>query len=107
VFCRRSAIAFDLTPRAASSRSDVEPGHYATAVRRVTGADVWDVDQSGQMALRASLGGLQDRVVVAQAEQLPFSSDLFDPAYNVDVIHHLQSRTRAICEAFRIPAPGE
>jgi SAM-dependent methyltransferase len=47
-----------------------------------------------------------ERIQVADAERLPFESNLFDLGYSFGVLHHSPNTARAIAELARVVAPG-
>jgi SAM-dependent methyltransferase len=55
---------------------------------------------------RLRLFGLASRLLVADAEQLPFPGDSFDLAYSWGVIHHSPDTLRAALEIRRVLRPG-
>jgi SAM-dependent methyltransferase len=55
---------------------------------------------------RAELEGLRANVSVADAEALPFQSNVFDMVYSYGVLHHTPDTVRAIEEAHRMLKPG-
>jgi ubiquinone/menaquinone biosynthesis C-methylase UbiE len=55
---------------------------------------------------RAALEGLPATVFVADAEALPFNSNVFDTVYSYGVLHHTPDTRRAVEEAHRVLRPG-
>lgn len=55
---------------------------------------------------RLELEGLQGKVVVADAESLPFEDGTFDRIYSWGVLHHTPDTGRAVQEAIRVAKPG-
>lgn len=55
---------------------------------------------------RAELEGLGAKVLVADAEALPFRSNVFDIVYSYGVLHHTPDTVRAIQEVHRTLKPG-
>ena len=55
---------------------------------------------------RAELEGLRAKVLVADAEALPFRSNMFDIVYSYGVLHHTPDTVRAIEEVHRTLKPG-
>ncbi len=88
-------------------------GNYIRAIAEETGAMCQGVDPSREM-LRIARGepGQPDdgrdgvAFVEAAAERLPLPDQLFDLAFSVDVIHHVQQREEAAREAFRMLKPS-
>lgn len=56
--------------------------------------------------LRCELAGYKADLQVADAENLPFSSDSFDVVYSYGVMHHSPDTTACIGEARRVLKPG-
>ena len=55
---------------------------------------------------RAELEGLRANVFVADAEALPFRSNVFDIVYSYGVLHHTPDTVRAVEEVHRTLKPG-
>ena len=55
---------------------------------------------------RAGLERLPANVFVADAEALPFISNVFDTVYSYGVLHHTPDTVRAVEEAHRVLKPG-
>jgi ubiquinone/menaquinone biosynthesis C-methylase UbiE len=55
---------------------------------------------------RLALENLSSDLRVADAESLPFASDVFDVVYSWGVLHHTPDTRRAIAEAVRVTRPG-
>jgi ubiquinone/menaquinone biosynthesis C-methylase UbiE len=74
------------------------------------GANATGVDLSPasieQARRRGELAGYQADLRVADAENLPFSSNLFDVVYSYGVLHHSPDTARCIHEAWRVLKPG-
>lgn len=75
------------------------------------GADAWAVDMSSQsVALTrrrlATYGFAPHRVIVGDAESLPFPSGSFDGVYSWGVLHHSPDTRRTIREVHRVLRPG-
>lgn len=47
-----------------------------------------------------------EKIIVADAEQLPFESDSFDLGYSFGVLHHSPNTEKAIAELVRVVRPG-
>src|SRR5262249_7385247 len=54
----------------------------------------------------AELEGLNADVFVADAEALPFRSEVFDVVYSYGVLHHTPDTVRALRELYRTLKPG-
>jgi len=75
------------------------------------GADARGIDMSSRsVALarkRLSLSGFNDgRVLLGDAENLPFPSNSFDLVYSWGVLHHTPDTAKAIAEVHRVMRPG-
>jgi SAM-dependent methyltransferase len=70
--------------------------HYG----RTQGVDLSDI------ALRRSRQRGHERVMFANATELPFASDSFDLVTALDVIEHLDDDVRGLCEIHRVLRPG-
>lgn len=75
------------------------------------GADAWAIDMSGRSAgltrQRLRTFGLRDdRVLIGDAENLPFPSDTFDLVYSWGVLHHSPDTPRTVREVHRVLRPG-
>lgn len=81
------------------------PGNYLKAVAAV-GCSCWGIDPSEEMLAAAT--GMPDSVslLLARAEDLPFSPAFFDLVFSVDVIHHLENRLVYLREAHRVLRRG-
>jgi ubiquinone/menaquinone biosynthesis C-methylase UbiE len=78
---------------------------WARAGARASGVDITE------RAVRWTEGrlrsvGLPADVRVADAEELPFRSDMFDIVWSWGVLHHTPQSTRALREAARVLRPG-
>lgn len=75
------------------------------------GANAWAVDMSSRSVGLArhhlrTYGFGDDRVLVADAEHLPFPPGAFDLAYSWGVLHHSPDTERTIGEVYRVLKPG-
>ena len=70
------------------------------------GADVWLLDNSHQMIKRAGRILPSDRLISGNAENLPFSDNVFDIITLVDVFHHICNQEETVSECFRVLIPG-
>lgn len=75
------------------------------------GADAWGLDMSsrsvGLAGKRLDLSGFDaGRVLVGDAENLPFPSGRFDLVYSWGVLHHTPDTTKAVMEVYRALRPG-
>ena len=77
---------------------------FARAGARVTGIDLTEraVDLARR---RLEQEGLPGRVVVGDAERLPFADDSFDVVYSWGVLHHTPNTEQAVGEALRVLKP--
>lgn len=50
--------------------------------------------------------GLHSNLQVADAENLPFSNDMFDAVYSWGVLHHSPNTKKAVLEVLRVLKPG-
>lgn len=78
---------------------------FARAGGVVTGVDL----SPGSLALarqRLALEGLTARLVVADAEALPFRDASFDYVYSWGVLHHARDTPRTVVESYRVLGPG-
>jgi ubiquinone/menaquinone biosynthesis C-methylase UbiE len=75
------------------------------------GAEAWAVDMSAQSAAltrkRLGIYGFRDdRVMISDAEQLPFPADSFDLVYSWGVLHHSPDTPQTVREVHRVLKPG-
>jgi SAM-dependent methyltransferase len=78
---------------------------FARAGALVTGVDF--SERSVELARqRLALDGLSGKVVVADAENLPFPEEAFDRVYSWGVLHHTPDTGRAAHEMIRVLRPG-
>lgn len=70
-----------------------------------TGIDLSD-QSLAQARQRCELAGLQHDLLMADAENLPFSDCEFDVVYSYGVMHHSSDTERCIREAWRVLKPG-
>ncbi|MCS6885919.1 MAG: class I SAM-dependent methyltransferase [Acidobacteriota bacterium] len=74
------------------------------------GADYTGVDLTPRAveltAKRFELEGLAGRVLLADAEALPFADESFDLTYSHGVLHHTPDTAKAIDELYRVLRPG-
>jgi SAM-dependent methyltransferase len=78
---------------------------FARAGATVTGIDL--TERSVELVrTRLQLEGLRGRVLVADAESLPFPDASFDRVYSWGVLHHTPDTARAVREAIRVLRPG-
>src|SRR4051794_14441289 len=78
---------------------------FARAGARVTGLDLTE-RAVGLVRRRLEQEGLSGRVVVGDAERLPFADDSFDVVYSWGVLHHTPNTEQAVAEALRVLRPG-
>jgi ubiquinone/menaquinone biosynthesis C-methylase UbiE len=78
-------------------------GRVAQALRKMV-REVLVLDTSRGMLRYASSKGLV--AICAEAEQLPFGSDVFNYIIMMDALHHLASQRMAASEFWRVLAPG-
>ena len=78
--------------------------NYLSAVARETGCACWGTEPSETM--RAHTVGGSVTVLKGGAERIAFPRASFDLVYSVDVIHHVNDRTRYFQEVARILRPG-
>lgn len=78
---------------------------FARAGARVTGVDL--TERGVELAdRRLKLEGLHGKVLVADAEALPFGESSFDRVYSWGVMHHTPDTQQAVREAIRVLRPG-
>lgn len=82
----------------------VGTGNYLGRLTDLTHLDPIGVDPSIEMLSRARLR-CGERVVLGRAERLPFSSASAGFVFSVDVVHHIEDRLQAACEARRVLQP--
>ena len=80
--------------------------NYIAAVRDAVGCRCWAVEPSAAMRDIALERGLDVKVSVGKAEELPFEARSFDFAFCVNVIHHVGDRPAFFREAFRVLDEG-
>lgn len=73
--------------------------------RSLTGIDLTERSVKFTKA-RLEAAGLPAKVLIGNAEQLPFLNDSFDIIYSWGVLHHSENPKRAIQEVFRVLRPG-
>lgn len=78
---------------------------FARAGARVTGVDLTEHAVS-LVRTRLAQEGLEGRLMVADAEQLPFDDAEFDVVYSWGVLHHTPGTAAAVAEARRVLKPG-
>jgi ubiquinone/menaquinone biosynthesis C-methylase UbiE len=81
-------------------------GHYAAALRALTGCQMSGVDPSPAMLAKARGATSWAALVQGRAEQLPFPDGAFDVVMSTDVIHHIGNREGYFREAARVLRPG-
>lgn len=78
---------------------------FARAGARMTGIDI--TPRAVELVCRRlQLEGLEARVLVADAERLPFADGSFDRVYSWGVLHHTPNTAAAVREAVRVTRPG-
>jgi ubiquinone/menaquinone biosynthesis C-methylase UbiE len=78
---------------------------FARAGAHVTGVDLTERGIA-LVRRRLALEGLPGRVLVADAESLPFPDNSFDLVYSWGVLHHTPDASAAAREAIRVLRPG-
>ncbi len=81
-------------------------GNYISALHQETGASSWGIDPSTQML---ELARKQSKEIIFKegfANALEFKDNMFDFAFSVDVIHHLDNVVSYFSEVFRVLHPG-
>lgn len=77
---------------------------------KLEGADVYGIDITQEHFRLAKLNfethKLEADLQIADAANIPFSSDTFDIVYSNGVLHHTPDTVRCISEAFRVLKPG-
>lgn len=81
-------------------------GAAAGAFQKLTGAAVWGVDRSAEMLRCARQKSPSVTYVRADAHRLPFRDGIFDFAYAVLVMHHLEDVRGALREVYRVMRSG-
>ena len=79
-------------------------GNYTFAIRSLTNAQIYGVEPSDNMRLRA----LEKRLDVRKGDHhyIPFDDNFFDFIYMTDVIHHVPDLTVMFGELNRVLKPG-
>jgi SAM-dependent methyltransferase len=81
-------------------------GNYITALQGLTGCACRGLDPSEEMLARARARSEAVPFQAGRAEALPFPDASFDLVFSVDAIHHVDNRSQAFREAFRVLCPG-
>jgi len=77
---------------------------FARAGARAVGVDLTEAGVESAARLLA-LEGLDGRVLVADAEHLPFDDESFDVVYSWGVLHHTPDTRQAVAEVHRVLRP--
>jgi SAM-dependent methyltransferase len=81
-------------------------GNYIVALELLVGCPCWGIDPSAEMLSQAEGRSPTIRSQIARAEYLALASGAFDLVFSVDVIHHIDDRSRYMHEAYRVLVPG-
>jgi len=75
-------------------------GNFAYAIKKLTTADIYGVEPSDAMRVKALGKGLDVRK--GDHNEIPFDDSFFDFIYMTDVIHHVSDMKMMFTEFFRI-----
>ena len=81
-------------------------GRFTTAIREMTGAEVYGLDASEEMLKRAREKSSEIRWINGRAEHLPFEDGSFDTVAITMALHQFEDGRMAVQEAARVLAPG-
>jgi len=81
-------------------------GNYACAIKKLTNANVFGVEPSDGMRLKAQEKNKDIEFVKGDHNSIPFDNDLFDLIYMTEVIHHVPDLKAMFTEFFRLLKPN-
>ncbi|MGD1019937.1 MAG: class I SAM-dependent methyltransferase [Verrucomicrobiia bacterium] len=80
-------------------------GNHVSEIQKRIGCDCAGVDPAEKMIAEARQRNTTVAYRVAPAEHLDFPEAVFDMAFSVDVVHHVENRAAYFREAFRVLKP--